>query len=78
MENQKLKVIVEIEGGLVTDVTSNLKQDDIDLYVVDWDNIKAGDDVPDAPWMIEKTEADVEEILLNWRHDNNKKKTNQN
>ena len=63
MKKQRPKVIVEIEGGLVTAVTTNLKQDDIDLYVVDWDNINAGDDVPDASWYIENPESDVEEIL---------------
>jgi hypothetical protein len=77
MEKIRPKVIVEIEGGLVTAVTTNVNQDDIDLYVIDWDNIKAGDDVSDAPWYIENPESDVDEILQRWRN-NIKKMTSAN
>jgi uncharacterized UPF0146 family protein len=52
MKKIKPKVIVEISGGMVTTITTNLKQDNIDVFVVDWDNIKAGDEVPETPWQI--------------------------
>jgi uncharacterized UPF0146 family protein len=66
MKKIKPKVIVEISGGMVTDITTNLKQNDIDVYVVDWDNINAGDEVPDSPWDIEYPESDVETKLKKW------------
>ena len=72
MKKSKPKVIVEISGGMVTAITTNLKQDDIDVYVVDWDNINAGDDVPGTPWEIEYTESDVEKKLEKWHNKKSK------
>lgn len=74
MEKNKPKVLIEISGGMVTAVTTNLKQDEIDIYVVDWDNINAGDGVPDSPWEIEITECDVEDKLKKWHSE--KKRAN--
>jgi hypothetical protein len=37
------KIIIEVKGGLVTNVISN---EHIEYVVVDWDNIEAGDEVP--------------------------------
>jgi hypothetical protein len=44
---KKPKIIIETSGGLVSAVTTNMKQNEIYVYVVDWDNIKAGDSVTD-------------------------------
>jgi hypothetical protein len=43
-----------------------MKQHEIDVYVVDWDNIKADDSLKDELWMIENPEADVDGILKEW------------
>ena len=43
-----------------------MKQHEIDVYVIDWDNIKAGDRLAEEPWMIEKPEANVDGILKEW------------
>lgn len=72
MEKNKPKVIVEISGGMASAITTNLKQNDIDVFIVDWDNIVAGDDVPETPWQIEYTESDVEEKLEKWVRDKKK------
>ena len=69
MNKLKPKVIVEICGGIVTAVTANVKQGEIDVYVVDWDNINAGDDVPETPWQIEYPECDVEKNLKKWKRE---------
>ena len=74
MQKQIPKIIVEIQGGLVTAVATNLKQADLDLYVVDWDNIEAGDDVPDAPCLIDSPESDIEELLRQWQAEDRIKK----
>ena len=63
---KKPKIIIEVSGGLVSAVTTNMRQHEIDVYVVDWDNIKAGDSLTDELWMIEKPEADVDGILKGW------------
>jgi len=63
---KKPKVIIEVSGGLVSAVTTNMKQQEIDVYVVDWDNIKAGDSLTDELWMIENPEADIDGILNGW------------
>ena len=70
MKKIKPKVIVEISGGMVTAISTNLKQADINVYVVDWDNINAGDDVPETPWDIEYPECDVEKKLEKWEGGN--------
>jgi hypothetical protein len=66
MKKNKPKVIVEISGGMVTAVTTNLKQDEINVYVVDWDNINAGDEFPETSWLIEYPECDIEKKLKKW------------
>ena len=38
------KIIIEIKGGVLTNVISN---EHIEYVVVDWDNIEAGDEIPD-------------------------------
>jgi len=72
MKENKPRIIIEISGGMVTSITTNLKQDDIDVYVVDWDNINAGDEVPEIPCQIEYTECDVEEKMKKWESENKK------
>lgn len=63
---KKPQLIIEISGGLVSSITTNLKQLEIDVYVIDWDNIKAGDKITDEVWLFEKTEAEIDGILNNW------------
>jgi hypothetical protein len=74
MNKSKTHIIVEIEGGQVTAVTTNKKEKEIDLYVVDWDNIKAGDDLPETSWTIDYPECNVREILEEWRERAKKQK----
>ena len=60
---EKPKIIIEVSGGLVTSISTNLKQQEIEVYVIDWDNIRAGDKITDEVWLFEKTEADIPVIL---------------
>ncbi len=39
---KKPMVYIEVEGGIVTDVSSDCP---IDYVLIDWDNIRAGDDL---------------------------------
>ena len=34
----KVKIIVEVEGGVVNGVFSNLKSEDCEVEILDWDN----------------------------------------
>jgi len=43
---EKVKVVIEISGGNLQSVASN--NPDLEFILVDWDNIKAGDDFPDS------------------------------
>ena len=42
---QRPKIVIEVGGGLVTNVYADTA---VDVVVVDWDNIGAGDDPPEA------------------------------
>lgn len=44
-----MKIYVEVEGGVVQSVFSDKKIDDVEIIVVDYDNIKAGDEMPELP-----------------------------
>ena len=59
----KPKVLIEIQGGAVSSVTSNMEQDEIDLYIIDWDNINGGDKIEKKPITIDNPFTDVELIL---------------
>ncbi len=36
------KIIIEVQGGLVQKVYTNVDNGPIEVYVIDWDNINAG------------------------------------
>jgi hypothetical protein len=42
---QRPKIVIEVGGGLVTNVYADAA---VDIAVVDWDNIRAGDEPPEA------------------------------
>ena len=59
----KPKVLIEIQGGAVSSVSSNMEQDEIDLYIIDWDNINGGDKISKKPIAIDNPFTDVELVL---------------
>ena len=42
--SEKIKIIVTVEGGVVTSVMAGLK---LDVVIVDYDNINSGDPTPE-------------------------------
>lgn len=48
-EQEGFKVAIVVRGGLVTAVYTN-NPDTTDIVIIDFDNIDAGDDLPDEEW----------------------------
>ena len=67
MKCQKSILIIEVLGGVVTSITTNQKKENVDIYVVDWDNIKLGDNIPNTPWLIDHPETNVIDILKEYQ-----------
>lgn len=64
-----MKLIIEVEGGVVTKITS---EEPVKYVVVDWDNIDAGDDVPDIDDFRDDSvlTEDIDAVLTTMRVDN--------
>ena len=45
----KRKIYVEVRGGVVDAVYTDQEGEQIQVVLVDWDNIEAGDAVPELP-----------------------------
>jgi len=61
------KLIIEIRGGVLTRVTSNIT---IKYVLVDWDNIEAGDEFPEEFYPVDNVSLDIDKMLIGLRIDN--------
>lgn len=64
-----MKVILEVEGGIVKNVIST---EPLEYIIVDWDNLKAGDEFPDMDSFRDDIiiTPDIEASLTGLRIDN--------
>lgn len=53
-------IVIVVSGGVVQGVASNM---DVDVTLVDWDNIKAGDDAPELPEGMTYAENEVAVVV---------------
>lgn len=44
-----MKIYIEVRGGVVQSVFTATEIEDIEVEVVDYDNIEAGDEAPELP-----------------------------
>lgn len=70
----KPKILIEIRGGLVSCISTNHSEDEIDLYVVDWDNINNGDEISTSSYVIDNPRTDIDHMLNKWRTQNQQMK----
>ena len=57
------KVVIEIENGIVTKITTNKKQDAIEIYLVNWDHFEHPNDFLGSPVYIESPESNIDKTL---------------
>lgn len=75
----KTEIIIEIKGGLIQATYSNVTHNELDLYVVDWDNIgcdrESLDYLPEHgnPAWIDRENWDIKHLLKFWKAEQEKK-----
>jgi len=70
-DKKAIKVVVEIEKGMISDIHTSAKEDDVDVYVVDWDAIELGESLPELPESVH-AQTDIDKLFnqMRKRHEN--------